>query len=121
MKMPTLLCLVGVLLLASPANADFSLKVYKDAKAAGGDTWAGMRLYFLGASNAYGYANGVLLKKHMPPLFCPPQILALNGDNVIDILDGAIKATALTRGISDDTIIDFILLQGLMATFPCKP
>jgi hypothetical protein len=121
MKMQSRLFVVGVLLLASPANAAYSLKMYNDARAAGGERWGAMRLYLLGANNAYGYANALLLQRHQPPLFCAPDNLNLKGDNVIDFLDDAIRAITQMKRMSDDTIIDGTLLQGLMAAFPCKP
>jgi hypothetical protein len=113
-------CLLGIICSGAPANADFSLKVYKDAKAEGGVNWAGMRLYLLGLSDGYGYANVVLVKRHQPPLFCPPENLGLNADNVIDILEKTISAMTVMKRMSDDTVIDYTLLQGLEVTFPCK-
>jgi len=56
--------------------------------------------------------------------FCTPPGLALNVENLIDIIEGEIKAeptatSAEAKPKTDGTPIGLLLLNGLRKTFPC--
>jgi hypothetical protein len=107
--------LVGTVL-AGAANADVKLSDYRKAKTDGGVQWEFMKTYFLGAGNAYGWANS-LPRLVKAPLFCPPAQMILQQQNYLDILDAEIVTR---QPMKDDTYIDIFLLLGLQRTFPCK-
>jgi hypothetical protein len=120
MKMSTFLGLLGVLLLASPVNADMTLKLYKQSKAVGGEKWTDIQLYFLGAGNAYQWANVQLFKNQQAMLFCQPQELTLNAQNIMSILEAELALMSKSDMYKDDLVIDYLLLTGMQRTFPCK-
>jgi hypothetical protein len=63
--------LLGCVLLSSPSWADIRLSDYKNAKASGGTQWEFIKTYFLGAGNAYQWANAFVPSLKKAPLFCP--------------------------------------------------
>jgi hypothetical protein len=72
--------------------------------------------YITGTINALGWANGDLVSKKRPPLFCPPQTLAIGNQNVYPLLD---EFFANHPGISDDFPIGLAILRSLQGAFPC--
>jgi len=55
-------------------------------------------------------------------LFCPPQNLALRGDNYVDITDREIKeleAKKYPAAQLDKLLLSVTLMKGLEETFPC--
>lgn len=73
--------------------------------------------YITGTINALGWANGDLVSKKRPPLYCPPENLAIGNQNVYPLLD-----TFFTNhpSISDDFPIGLAILRSLQAAFPCR-
>ncbi|MFL9998320.1 hypothetical protein PQR34_44155 [Paraburkholderia sediminicola] len=72
--------------------------------------------YITGTINALGWANGDLVTKKRPPLFCPPQNLAIGNQNVYPLLD---QFFTNHPGLSDDFPIGLAILRTLQAAFPC--
>ena len=72
--------------------------------------------YITGTINALGWANGDLVSKKRPPLFCPPQNLAIGNQNVYPLLD---QFFTNHPGLSDDFPIGLAILRTLQAAFPC--
>jgi hypothetical protein len=72
--------------------------------------------YITGTINALGWANGDLVSKKRPPLFCPPENLAIGNQNVYPLLD---RFFANHPGLSDDFPIGLAILRTLQAAFPC--
>ncbi|WP_258878795.1 hypothetical protein [Paraburkholderia sp. BL6669N2] len=72
--------------------------------------------YITGTINAFGWANGELVSKKKPPLFCPPQNLAIGNQNVYPLLD---TFFANHPGLSDDFPVGLAILRSLQAAFPC--
>lgn len=97
-----------------PAHAELTVGQYKKA----GRNLEIVKTYVAGLGSGYSWANVMLETRSGAQLhlYCPPNKLAINGENYLDILDNHIKR----RSPSDDVPIELILLQGLMETFPCS-
>lgn len=96
------------------ASAEMTAAQYKQwAHADNNSVYAA---YITGTINAFGWANGDLVAKKRPPLFCPPQTLAIGNRNVYPLLDAFF---AEHPGISDDFPIGLAILRSLQRAFPC--
>ncbi|MFM0224204.1 hypothetical protein [Paraburkholderia dipogonis] len=96
------------------ASAEMTAAQYKQwAHADNNSVYAA---YITGTINAFGWANGELVSKKKPALFCPPQNLAIGNQNVYPLLDEFFKNHP---GISDDFPIGLAILRSLQAAFPC--
>jgi len=73
--------------------------------------------YITGAINELGWANGELVTKNRPPLYCPPENLAIGNKNVYPLLDAFF---ANHPGLSDDFPVGLAILRSLQAAFPCS-
>jgi hypothetical protein len=118
MKISTIVGLLSVLLLASPVNAEVTLKSFKATKSAGGHQWDLMRIYLDGVSNGLGYANAALISEHKTPLFCQPGNLKINMENLTDIIDQTVARANPPLG--NDVYVEGLILFGLQYTFPCN-
>jgi hypothetical protein len=119
MKLTRLVCLVGVMALASPVCADVTLKSFAEAKVEGGNKWLLVQFYVFGAGQAYLAVNGKLVAvQHKTPLYCQPDHLALTGDNYVDIVEKQLQRWGVGT-LPDDMSIAPVLLAGLEYTFPC--
>jgi hypothetical protein len=89
-----------------------------------------VKIYLTAAGGAYGAANTDLAIHKEKMLFCQPRTLTLTVDNYVNIFEQelekeleAVKQSEKTKeGKQDwltDTPIEFVLLWGLEATFPC--
>ncbi len=97
-------------------------KTYKTAKASGGVTWDYARAFVNGVGDGFLIANAELTGRKEPLLYCQPDSLVLNGDNLLSILNDVIKKTEENTHapLADDAQIEAMLLVGLQHTFPCK-
>lgn len=99
---------------AQPAEGlTFSLHHFETLKANGGDSFG---LLVRGMEEAFGTINAILIAERRTPLYCQPESLALNGQNILGILEDEVKRTTRTL----DTPLSFVLLDGLKRTFPCR-
>ena len=77
-------------------------------------------MYLAGLENGFSWASGSYFERGNRPLYCPPNLLRLNAENLRQIIDGRIKHL---REISDTSIDDqpigTVLLGGMIDTFPC--
>jgi hypothetical protein len=96
------------------ASAEMTAAQYK--KWAHADNNSIYAAYITGTINAFGWANGELISKKKPPLFCPPQNLAIGNQNVYPLLDEFFNNHP---SISDDFPIGLAILRSLQAAFPC--
>jgi hypothetical protein len=96
------------------ANAEMTAAQYKQW--AHTDNNSVYAAYITGTINAYGWANGDLVAKKRPQLFCPPQTLAIGNQTVYPLLDAFF---ANHPGISDDFPIGLAILRALQGAFPC--
>jgi hypothetical protein len=96
------------------ASAEMTAAQYK--KWAHTDNNSIYAAYITGTINAFGWANGELVSKKKPPLFCPPQNLPIGNQNVYPLLDEFFNNHP---GISDDFPIGLAILRSLQAAFPC--
>ena len=83
-----------------------------------------VKIYLLAAGNSYLAANVELRATGKDELYCQPDQLALMGENYVEIFEK--QLASLKGGASEElsrtvegTPIEFVLLQGLKATFPC--
>ena len=78
-----------------------------------------------GKGVAYSWANQELLSRKQKPLYCPPNTLAINAENHIEILLAQLRGGSKSLAQLEDEVNRFdmaawALLGGLIATFPCK-
>lgn len=118
MKATALACLIGMSLMAANAHADITYKMYRLAKSEGGQHWDAIKFYYLGAGNAFLYANIKVRDDKMPAWFCIPEKFIIDRQNFVDMLDQQIAKRKAT--LTDDSPLDALLLFGLLETFPCK-
>ncbi|MBB5461033.1 hypothetical protein [Paraburkholderia sp. Cpub6] len=72
--------------------------------------------YITGTINAFGWANGDLVARKQPQLFCPPPTLAIGNQTVYPLLDAFF---ANHPGISEDFPIGLAILRALQGAYPC--
>lgn len=106
---------------ATLASAQIDVKMYRQAFSRGGSEQRTLRIYLGGAGEALGTANGKLMSKRQPLLYCAPETLTLNVDNLVSIIDNWIKkmSNGTTSEELDKLPVVSVLLEGLMDTFPC--
>jgi hypothetical protein len=115
MKKIIICILAPLIFLSSIVNAaDFTVKKYRDVKAAGGRDWESMKIYVTGVGDGVFYANITLEVDHMPRLFCVPPLLTLYQQNYLEMLDSNIGH------YTDDQNIDAVLVIAFQNTFPCN-
>jgi hypothetical protein len=107
--MKTALLLVTIVLTVVPANSFISVKDYHDYK-----DQELFKIYISGVGEGFLMMNSYLRSYEKPPIYCQPGKLVMNADNYINIIESEIK-----RGAKQDSIIELLLLYGLIKTFPC--
>jgi hypothetical protein len=119
MKLIIALCAFGGLCMTTTANAELTIKDFAGAKASGGDGWRYVQMYLAGAGEALMAANTELtVFRHQTPLYCQPQTLGLNVDNLVDVVSQQIERWKGAMG--DETPLLISLVSGMQYTFPCK-
>jgi hypothetical protein len=76
------------------------------------------KFYISGVGSGFGWANVQLHARGLPPLYCQPDKLGLNADNLLKILDDYIEQKK--DQLKPDLPVEMLLLQGLKETFPCN-
>ena len=74
------------------------------------------KVYIDGVGTGYSWALAYLRGTGAKGFYCPPPKLVITQENYLSILAEGMKE----KNISNDTRIEFILLLGLIKTFPCK-
>lgn len=98
-----------------PIHAEVPLKLYettKDVKE--------MQTYLTGVGKGYFWANVHLIVRQLPPLYCPPEKLAVNARNYVEILDDYLSKPGMKSNLASDRNVEEILLYALQEVFPCK-
>lgn len=114
MRVPTFALALLTAFFTLNANAEMTAAQYKQwAHADNNSIYAA---YINGTINALGWANGDLVSKKRPPLFCPPQNLVIGNQTVYPLLD---EFFTNHPGISDDLPIGLLILRALQGAFPC--
>ncbi len=116
-----IIVIIIILLISSDVLAGLSLKDYEESNKNDGI----MTSYVVGIGDGVLFANVELITKKQDPLFCQPGKLGLAYDNYRDIIDRQIeymktKNYSLYEQNKEKFPLALILLQGLIATFPCK-
>ena len=75
--------------------------------------------------NAYHWANAALVVKNQKRLYCPPEKLSMNAENYVEILRVEMQKDLLVNRklkevFDPEDIVAWTLVDGLIATFPCK-
>lgn len=96
------------------ASAEMTASQYKQW--AHSDSNSVYAAYITGTINALGWANGDLVSKNRPALFCPPKDLAIGNQNVYPLLD---RFFTNHPGISEDFPVGLAILRSLQSAFPC--
>jgi hypothetical protein len=104
--------LVFIQLCASSANAEFTVREYKVMKRT-----ELFKEYITGVGRGIYWTNLQLQQTANPPLYCQPIKLSLSADNYLDIIDRYIAENK--DKIKPESFIEFILLKGMIDTFPC--
>lgn len=103
-----------------PVNAEMMVKDYEKKKN------PEVTAFYLGSvGTGFGWANTYLSTNGKPQMFCVPGNLSLNDKNYTDILDEEIKILSTNSSKVNgktyrDLPIEYLLLAGLVRTFPCK-
>lgn len=102
--------------------AGTTVKDYKRDLASDDTRVSGLvKVYVVGLGEGIFWANVFGEVKNKARLYCPPEKLALDGHNYLDILDGEIKAQSsrLTAAELEEQPLGDMLVMGLIKTFPC--
>jgi hypothetical protein len=109
------------LIASLPSRADYTVAEYHRAKAAGLREWNVLRIYVTTFTSGIEWTNSYLEHaKNNRPIFCIPEKLGLNTDNVIKILDDEIARFSDTPDLINKQNIELLLVEGYVRTFPCK-
>lgn len=77
-----------------------------------------LKTHINGVGQGYGGANSELVvRRNQPPLFCVPKNLAITVEQSMDIIDREINEDRYYKDYNSP--IEYILLRGLIRTFPC--
>jgi len=76
-----------------------------------------IRSYLSGVFQGIHHANSLLELELKPRLYCPPDKLLLNVENVYQMIDATLKSKPTVAKASP---ITGIILVNLQQTFPCK-
>jgi hypothetical protein len=108
-----------VVAFAALASAQIDVKAYRQPRNTAEQKT--MRTYLAGAGEALATSNAKLVAKHQAVLYCAPETMTLNIDNMFSIVDDWIKKmlNGNTQEDLDKLPIVAVLLEGLMDTFPC--
>ena len=119
---PVALMLLAVLVLsATHAEAEVTVKEYKKIKAAGGDDWNALIVYIVGVELGISWSNAYLDLNHKSQMFCLPESLHTNAQFDIKILEAELQRHKHDSRFSEDTDkIEPALLYGFIHTYPCK-
>ncbi len=108
-------------LFLSAANAfafpvqDYEARLNKDK-----NSQETVEIYVLGLGTGYAWSNTVLENEGRPLLYCQPRTLSLTNENYIRILDAHIARIREYRSDVVQLPVAFVLLRGLVHTFPCR-
>ena len=110
-------------LAVSAMNVDAAMSVKDYKKSSAGDEIAVlvMKSYVQGLGDGIAWAN-IAATHDKKPMYCAPPRLTLGLENFLDIINRQIdiQAKRLTQAQLDDSEIGFMLMLGLVETFPCE-
>jgi hypothetical protein len=99
---------------ALDANAEMTAAQYKQwAHADNSSVYAA---YITGTITALGWANGDLIARKRPPLYCQPTDMVVGNQNVYPLLD---QFFTNHPDLPDTFPIGLAVLKSLQAAFPC--
>lgn len=107
------------LLVGAPAHA-LHYAMYKKFNVPNTEGWTEQRIHIQGTLSGLTAANEALDLDSKPKLYCIPDRLVLNDDNLQRIIETHIKSDLATGAKEADILIEVELLLGLEDTFPCK-
>lgn len=102
-----------ILALSTTARAEISVAEYRKIDHKN----QVLRAYMHGASAGIEASNNELIFAHATPFFCQPENLALNVDNVFDMLDRLLDTQ---KQPPPETPITMLMMIAYRRTFPCK-
>lgn len=103
------------LLASSNALAAMTIELYESASI-NKEGKQLVEMYIVGLGEGFFWANAAAGANGTPALYCPPQNLAMNGDNYISILKREIESGSHAK----NSEVGLALLLGLQKTFPCE-
>jgi hypothetical protein len=80
---------------------------------------ASLYLYLSGLLDAFQISNVKLRLQNQPRLFCPPENLVLNADNLMQMLEDHLKRYP-RKGEAIGRYVDIDAIFALQETFPCN-
>lgn len=103
---------------ASVGYCEVTVEQYLNAKNEEAEIYSSYRVLIAGMGEGVKWSNASLEVRGDKPLYCQPQLLRLNGNNYIKILEEQLGRMDIEK--IKDHPIGFILMKGLVMTFPCK-
>ncbi|MGV2293022.1 hypothetical protein AAHK20_30235 [Trinickia sp. YCB016] len=103
-------------------TACFAVNAHAEMTAAQYKQWAHVdnnsvyAAYITGTINAFGWANGDLIAKKRPPLYCQPKETIISNQNVYPLLDQFFQNHP---DLPDTFPIGLAILRSLQSAFPC--
>jgi hypothetical protein len=111
------LAFIGCTLATTSASAEADVASYfKNYARASDSTQSFYRTVLSSYENGMAWANATLQEQGSKPLYCPPEKVALTGDQLLDIL----RRFALDRPPIQKYPFGLALLEALRDAFPCK-
>jgi hypothetical protein len=78
-------------------------------------------VYLNGVGHGFEWANDWLEKRHLPPMFCVPDSMPLNGYNYVQMVDHQIERLrqSMPEPDLDGMFVPLLLQKALIEAFPC--
>jgi hypothetical protein len=118
----TIRLVAALLIAASMASADMTLKGYRNLRdSTSAEAKYIAKMFVMGIADGLNYANAELTLTRREPLFCTPDRLPLQFENFDLIVEQ--EAEHLGEGDGKTKTLDYdvalVLMKGLIRTFPC--
>ena len=104
-----------VALSLSNASAAISIKDARENYEAGGDRKEMLLFYLASQENGLSWANVELEMAQREPLYCPPDKLNLNGENVYSLTNDYVTKNSA----NPEAPFDMYVMRALYDAFPC--
>lgn len=97
---------------------DVSVGFYLESRDNDGASFELTKAFVNGVADGYSWANIDAEGNWGKQFFCPPEHLAIERDDYLDLLDGYIEKNS--SWLADETPIQPVVLKSLIERFPCK-
>jgi len=109
--------LLTLFLLSSSASNAFDVAQYRQVRSSDSAKANPILETFLnGVARGFIFANVQLERSGITQFYCQPASLALNGSNLVHLVDGELARDSTVRS---DLPIEFVVMSALKRAFPC--